>query len=446
MTPNATTLMKTVEQLGYRVTVGDVAAKAGLNINLAQQGLLVLASDAGANLQVSESGEIAYIFPKNFRAVLRNKDWKMRWQETLNRVWQFLFYLIRISFGIFLIISILLIVAAIIVIFVALNSKENGGSRNSRSSSYGGLRFIFVPRFWYVSDIFWLMNPRANYSTCQQKRYRQRQVARSSQEEQMGFLESVFSFLFGEGDPNYDLEERRWQEIGAVIKQNNGAVIAEQVTPYFEKLDRAALEDESYMLPVLAHFNGYPEVSEQGELIYYFPELQVTAKQATLPKPEKYLQEKPWRFSSATQEQLTLAGGLGCVNIVGGLFLMFLLTENPALVAEIGFLAWMNSISWLLLGYGALFLLIPVVRYFWIKGKNQVINQRNNERAKYFKQLKNASQQIQQKLAYAKQFAKQNILENKDLAYTTETDLLDQNLQQVDKIDEEWRRRLEGDN
>ncbi|MCW6035158.1 DUF148 domain-containing protein [Spirulina subsalsa FACHB-351] len=437
--------MKTVEQLGYRVTVGDVAAKAGLNVNLAQQGLLVLASDAGANLQVSESGEIAYVFPKNFRAILRNKDWKLRWQETLSKIWQFLFYLIRISFGILLIISIVLIVTAIIVILIALNSKENGGSRNSRSSSYGGLRFIFVPRFWYVSDVFWLLNPRANYSTGQQKRYRQRQLARSSQQQEMGFLESVFSFLFGEGDPNYDLEERRWQQIGAVIQRNKGAVIAEQITPYFEGLDRVVLEDESYMLPVLARFNGYPEVSEEGELIYYFPELQVTAKKSNISKPDKYLQEKPWRFSSATREQLNLAGGLGFVNILGGLVLMFLLYENPALVAEIGFLAWINSISWLLLGYGALFLLIPVVRYFWIQRKNQVINQRNNERSQYFKILKNANQKIKQKLVQARQFASQHILSEQDLAYTTETDLLDQNLQQVDKIDEEWRRRLEGE-
>ncbi|HBL12730.1 MAG TPA: hypothetical protein DD379_15280, partial [Cyanobacteria bacterium UBA11162] len=72
MAPNPT-IIKAVEQLGYRVTVGDVAAKAGLNINLAERGLLALASDAGGHLQVAESGEIAYLFPKNFRSILRNK-------------------------------------------------------------------------------------------------------------------------------------------------------------------------------------------------------------------------------------------------------------------------------------------------------------------------------------------------------------------------------------
>jgi len=40
MAPNPT--MQAVEHLGYRVTVGDVATQAGLNVNLAQQGLLTL--------------------------------------------------------------------------------------------------------------------------------------------------------------------------------------------------------------------------------------------------------------------------------------------------------------------------------------------------------------------------------------------------------------------
>ena len=55
MTPDPR-IMKAVEQLGYRVTVGDVAAQAGLTINLAEQGLLALASNAGGHLQVAESG------------------------------------------------------------------------------------------------------------------------------------------------------------------------------------------------------------------------------------------------------------------------------------------------------------------------------------------------------------------------------------------------------
>src|SRR4028119_213009 len=140
MTPDPT-IMRAVEQLGYRVTVGDVAAQAGLNINLAQQGLLALASNAGGHLQVAESGEIAYLFPRNFRSILRNKFLRLQLQEWWEKVWRVLFYLIRISFGIILMASIALIMIAIaiIVIAVSMNSdSESPGGGGGRSSPDGG--------------------------------------------------------------------------------------------------------------------------------------------------------------------------------------------------------------------------------------------------------------------------------------------------------------------
>lgn len=67
-------ILKAVEQLGYRVTVGDVAVQSGLELERAQQGLVALASDAGGHLQVSETGEIVYLFPESLRTVLDRKS------------------------------------------------------------------------------------------------------------------------------------------------------------------------------------------------------------------------------------------------------------------------------------------------------------------------------------------------------------------------------------
>ena len=132
MVPNPT-IMQAVERLDYRVTVGDIAAQAGLDINLAQQGLLALASDAGGHLQVAESGEVVYLFPKNFRNILRNKFFRLRLKDWWTKVWRVLFYLIRISFGIVLLVSIFLIVVAIALIVMAINS-----SRDNDNDSGGG--------------------------------------------------------------------------------------------------------------------------------------------------------------------------------------------------------------------------------------------------------------------------------------------------------------------
>ncbi|MEO0688149.1 MAG: hypothetical protein AAFY76_24595, partial [Cyanobacteria bacterium J06649_11] len=135
MTPNPK-IIKSVEKLDYRVTVGDVAAQAGLELNFAQQGLLTLASEAGGHLQVAESGDVVYLFPKNFRSILRNKYWQLRWQQTWQKIWRVLFYIIRISFGVVLVASILLMLVAIIAILIAMNSANDEREGNNRG--YGG--------------------------------------------------------------------------------------------------------------------------------------------------------------------------------------------------------------------------------------------------------------------------------------------------------------------
>lgn len=436
MTPNPK-IVKSVEKLDYRVTVGDVAAQAGLELNFAQQGLLALASEAGGHLQVAESGDVVYLFPKNFRSILRNKYWQLRWQQTWQKIWRVLFYIIRISFGIILIASILLMLVAILAILIAMNSssddREGSSNRGGFGGGYGG--GLFVPHFW-IGDIFWLFDPGYN----RRRRLRRRQATGNYQ---MNFLESVFSFLFGDGNPNADLEEYRWQVIGSVIRNNKGAVIGEQIAPYIDQMDR----DEDYMIPVLSRFNGYPEVSPQGEIVYYFPELQVMASRQQLePIPATgYLQEKLWRFSQAGSSQITMAAGLGALNIIL-VFVLDSLLQDGAIAAQLGgIVAFADSILLFLFGYGVLYLLIPSVRYFWIRGRNPKIVKRNQAREQRAIALAQPDRSLRQKLAYASQFAQQKVIGADDITYTTEDDLLDQNIRNAEKIDQDWQKKFESD-
>ncbi len=431
------TIMKAVEQLGYRVTVGDVATQAGLNINLAQQGLLALASDAGGHLQVAESGEIAYLFPKNFRSILRNKFLRLQLQEWWEKVWRVLFYLIRISFGIVLLLSIVLIFVAIALIVIGINSSSDnnsGGGGRSHSGEGGG--GFSMPLFWIGPDIFWFFDP--GYD----QRYRRQRA--SSERSEMNFLEAIFSFLFGDGNPNADLEERRWQEIATVIRNSRGAVAAEQIAPYLDDIGEGYKRElEDYMLPVLTRFNGLPEVSPDGEIVYHFPELQTTAKAREAQSVPAYLRERLWRFSQASSGQIMLAIGLGAMNFVGALVLGSLLKGGIA--AQLGGLvAFVQSSYWLLLGYGIGFLAIPLIRYFWIQWKNRQVEAHNQKRQEQAIALNQADAALQKKLAYAQQFAAQNVINQEDLVYTSETDFIDQEIERSAQIDAEWQRRLES--
>ncbi len=428
MAPNPA-IMQAVEQLGYRVTVGDVATQAGLNVNLAQQGLLTLASDAGGHLQVAESGEIAYLFPKNFRTALRNKFWRLRLREWWQKVWKVLFYLIRISFGVILLVSIALIAISIYIILTSMN--RDGDSRGDRPSEGGGM--IYMPTFWIGPDWFWFFYP--DYDTRYQQRRREAR--------QLNFFEAVFSFLFGDGNPNANLEDRRFSNIATVIRNNRGAVVAEQIAPYLDEIGEGyAREYEDYMLPVLTRFNGQPVVSPEGQIVYHFPELQVTASKRHPTAVPDYLEELKSRFSLASSGQIMLSVGLGAINFIGLLVLGRLLADGTVGIG--GIVAFVQGIYWLLLGYGTAFLVLPLVRYFWNGWRNDKIGDRNQKRGARARQLASADPSLQQKIAYARQFAIETVVTHDDLAYTTETDLLEQEVERSAQIDAEWQRRLSG--
>jgi hypothetical protein len=426
MIPNPA-IVQAVEQLGYRVTVGDVAAQVGLDVSRAQQGLLALASDVGGHMQVAQSGEIAYQFPQNLRGVLRNKYWRLRWQEWWRKVWKVMFYLIRISFGIVLLLSIVLVFVTIAIIITATN--RDGDDRGDRGGGF------YMPYFWIGPDWFWLFYP--NYDT----RYQQRRREKSD----LNFLEAVFSFLFGDGNPNLDLEEKRFSLIAAVIRNNQGAVTAEQIAPYLDNLGEGyAREYEDYMLPVLTRFNGQPVVSPEGQLVYHFPDLQVSTERHQSRRIPAFLPELPYRFSAASSGQIMLGIGLGVLNFVGLLVLGNFLADGIAAAQLGGLVAFVQGIYWLLIAYGTGFLLLPLVRYFWLQWRNRKISDRNQQRQARADLLTTPDMTLQQKIAYAGQFAAQTTITKEDTAYSTDRDLMEQEIERSAEIDAEWQRRLSG--
>jgi hypothetical protein len=105
---------------------------------------------------------------------------------------------------------------------------------------------------------------------------------------EMGFLESVFSYVFGDGDPNGDVEERRLALVAEMIRVNGGAVTAEQLAPFCDDIpmpniaegrlgEERAYVDESFVLPIVSQLDGVPQVTEDGDIVYTFPELMTSA-------------------------------------------------------------------------------------------------------------------------------------------------------------------------
>ncbi len=425
-------IMTAIERLDYRVTVGDVAAQAGLDLNLARQGLLTLVSETGGHMQVAESGDIVYLFAKDFRNILRNKFFVLRLKETWRRIWRVAFYIIRISFGLVLIGLIVAAIVAIIVLAIAAQSARDnddrdwGGGGLGRGWGGGGLGY------WWNPNIFWLFDWNAGYG----RRQPTRRLHANQETSQLNFLESIFSFLFGDGNPNADRDERRWRDIGAIIRNHQGAITAEQVAPFLDEPDMTP-ENEDYVLPVLLRFDGQPEVSPEGQIIYQFAQLQTTVASPQKTSLPSYLPEKPWQFTQATSGQVTVAIVLGIVLFVLGLML------NSMVIAVGGEVAILiQAIAVLALVYSIAYLAIPGIRYLWVQWQNQKIAARNQQRQQRMTWLDRSNKLIQQKLAFARQFAAEKIIRQQDLVYTTEEDLITQELEQSPRRGAEWEKQL----
>jgi hypothetical protein len=412
MTPNPQ-LMTAVEQLGYRVTGGDVATQIGIHLEEARSGLLALANQTGGHLAVTDTGEIIYALPRDFRQILLRKSIRLRFQTWMNKIWAVVFYLIKISFGILLITSIAVVYLTILVTTLSFNG--DGGDCGDC-----GICVLDLGNWGNGSSSASTASSNSRSSATKTP------IRDRTQRKSMNFLEAVFSVLFGDGDPNADLERRRWSYIGNTIHRNQGAVIGEQIAPFLDNLgvgyDR---EYETYMLPVLTKFNGIPEVSPTGQLVYHFPDLQTTLRSAPgeFTRVPQTLRERKWKFSRATSTQTNGAIALGIANLVGIAFLAITLGGAGG--------SFVSTVLAVLAVYGIGLAIIPLCRYLWVDRKNSQVQQRNRYRQQQVKLLQQ-DESIQAKLDYVKQFAKQHQITDRDIIYTTTEDAIDQEFKRLE--------------
>nr|XP_027066949.1 uncharacterized protein At5g03900, chloroplastic-like [Coffea arabica] len=422
--------MDAIDSCGRRVTVGDVASKAGLQFNEAQKALQALAADTEGFLEVSDEGDVLYVFPKDYRSKLAAKSFSIRIEPLLEKAKLGAEYLVRVSFGTALIASIVVVYTTIIAV---LSSRSDEDNRGRRSRSYDtGFTFYFSP-----TDLFWYWDPYY---------YRRRRLREDSGD--MNFIESVFSFVFGDGDPNQGIEEERWKLIGEYIASNGGVVTAEEVAPYLDIETTDKVDEDSYILPVLLRFDGQPEVDEEGNILYRFPLLQRTAapqrsgrkeyigrKWSDWVGGEKFFKENKWRFSKTSSSERAMVIGLGGLNLFGVIFLGTMLKSMT--VSPSGFISFVSDIFPLLQIYAGSFFAIPLVRWFFVQRTNAKIEKRNKAREQRARALELPDLSLRRKILSARDMAQRNYIGKERIVYSTDKDLYDQ-----DYEGREWDRRF----
>ncbi|KAG0567989.1 hypothetical protein M758_7G174500 [Ceratodon purpureus] len=428
--------MKAVDDLGRRVTVGDVASRAGLKLTQAETALQALAADSGGFLEVSDEGDVLYVLPKDYRANLTSKSLRMKYEPLLEKLKALAEYVIRVSFGTALLASIAIVYTSIVVI---LSSGRSDDDNRGNRGGYQSQRYNNPGFGMYISpaDLLWYWNP--NY-------YRSRRPTRRGGG--MNFFESVFSFVFGDSDPNEGLEEVRWRSIGDTISSKGGVVSAEELAPYLDvpSYSEETKGDESYVLPVLLRFDGHPEVDEQGNILYRFPSLQRTAVDWLGRRKESpngdglyYFAEKQWNFSKASKGEQALVIGLGALNLAGVVILSSLLRDYSVLqsLRGSGLIPFAAKALPFLQAYTASFFAIPAFRWFLLQRRNAEIEKRNRARLGWVAALERAGTELRQKLRSARDSAKRTVLGRDRIIYSTEKDVSAQDYEAQD-----WEQRL----
>lgn len=398
--------------------MGDVSARAGVKVSQAEEALNAIAADCLGSIQVSEAGDVLYVLPNNFKNIIRGRSWMLRAMPFLTRVKEAGAYLVRVGFGAALLASVALVWVTIIAIMSSGSSDREDRNRGY-SSGYTVRR---SPVFFDVGDLLWFTSPR------RPPRYNH------APDQQMSFLESIFSYVFGDGDPNLDYEEQRWRVVGRFIQSKGGVVTAEELAPYLDPPERSqdgAIE-EDFVVPALVRFGGSPEVDERGNLLYRFESLQRSAGEGSQAPMEPAALQNLWEFSKASGEQRFGAIALGLANLVGVAVLgNFLQRPDVFMSLAQSSLGFMINLFPFLQAYAACFFVIPALRWLLNQQRNLSLQTANRLRLDRLAQLRNPSPELQAKLSTARAQAKRTVIRDRDIIYRSDKKL-DDNMEGAD--------------
>jgi len=371
-------------------TAADVCAATALPLATVNDYLPKAADEYSGHLRVTASGEILYYFPDGFTS--RYKGLGVFVRKAVNKISAFIktasVFLFKIWIVIMLIgyfIIFLALAIGSVFLSVAAQSNNRNGRRNT-SVNFGLFNILW--RIWFYSE---LTRPRYNY----ERNYKMNDIKKRPMHK------AVFSFVFGEDDPNKDWDDRQYKAVITYIQAKKGVI---SLAEYMAFTGMNSLEAETSILSFCSKFEGSPEVTEEGTIVYRFDKLLLRAdsvKFGELDPPIKRLK----KFSDNTK---TMNGWFAVINTVNLLFGSYFLYQSNAeqLITDIQsknvtlyaythyFLSQMTNdpyiFIWAVLGlipllFSVLFWVIPIIRYFKERKENNEIKLENFKRLSFSK-------------------------------------------------------------
>ena len=285
-----------------------------------------VSDEYGARLRVTESGEILYSFPSGMRSRYRGfgpsflRLWKV-FRKAAAKVAALFFkiWIVVMLVGYF----VLFVALAVLALLASVAVSMSGNSRDSRSSSRGGGGGLFFAgrlldlmfRIWFYSELFTPPEQRAAR--------RDRRRARKP------LYKAIYSFVFGDGDPDAAWDETEKKAFIAFAQANRGVV----TMPEFMAITGLTpLEAEGRINRYMYEFEGSPEVTEGGTIYYFFPELLRRKDRADRSFGGSAPMRRVAQFSANPKKANATFCAFNAVNLVFGSYFFFeSLASHPLL-------------------------------------------------------------------------------------------------------------------
>jgi len=358
------------------VTTADVCAVTALPLETVRRLMPKAADEYGGNLQVTRSGEIIYAFPGGFTSRYRgfNAAVKKAARFASGAVKAALVFLFKAwimlmltgYFALFLALA----VSSVVLSVMVQSKSSNRGRGNVRVSA--GL-FQILWRIWFIQE---MTRPRyGHYPVLKEK------------EKGRAMHKAVFSFVFGEEDPNKNFDELENKAVISYIQANRGVI---SLLEYMVLSGKNSAEANGEILAFCSKYGGSPDVTEEGTLVFRFDDLLLRANTGGFPElPPPVRQLKTFSFNKKSMNGWFIF--INAVNLLFGSY--FIYNANIQHQATPYFFAFtryitgfftQNPLFFMLVALGVtpvvfslLFWLIPAVRKFKEDKENESIKLSN---------------------------------------------------------------------
>lgn len=383
-------------------TIADIVAFTALPKYQVETELPAVADEYGGRLKVTDSGDILYSFPRGFVSRYRGfgptfKRFLKVAGKVVRSVAAFMFkaWIMVMLVGYFALFVALAVLALLASVAASSAGGERGSRSRGRSGGLGGVMFAtrlidIIIRIWFYNEVF---------KSPGQRRYETDMRARK-RENRRPLSRAIFSFVFGEPDPNAKHDEVEKKAFLALARVKKGVVLLED---FMSITGLSPADAETAINRYLYEFEGLPEVSENGTVYYRFPGIMKRAR-----SDEAGVTDSPMAkvrpFSANAPKANRSYALINGVNLLFGSYFLYcslVLGYNmPSVVSGGTYLYWfvlsllaqigMNPllISTLVLGvvpivFSFLFWLVPGIRAGQLKAENERIKTANLRRVLY---------------------------------------------------------------